>query len=147
VAQVRWFAASEVDAGPLVQLQRCEEEPAAEESLGTLRSDESRLLEVAYSQRPDRLRAAPQGALCVAAWLPELGDGALYWATDTGCGLGEVGSLPAGPEPESPLGTQASPRGQDLDATALTLGAALSLAMVQGVLRIRPPAGRYFALG
>jgi len=154
VAQVRWFAATESAAEPLHRLAACEHEPAAPESLQgdapLLHSGEARLLPAPDADRPRALRGVLEAALCVGAWPPDCGDATRYLATESGCRrcrIEEDDALKASPLPAvgtSPPSPRLSDGSDAIDAQALTLGSALALAMLQGLLQIGPAPGVFF---
>ncbi len=152
VAQVRWFAATEESAAPLRVLQHCEQEKAAPEAALDIESahtpDAARLIAGPYSARPEALRRAPGSALCVAAWQVDPADPSLYWAIASGCVRKTVPSVvhdPVDPATEiEPIAAHHAAHPERLDAVALTLGSALSLGMLQGLLLQTRPAGPFF---
>ena len=152
VAQVRWFAATEQSAEPLRVLQHCEQENAAPEArLDTDAAhtpNAARLIAAPYSARPEALRRAPGSALCVAAWQVDPADPSLYWATASGCVRQTEPPTVHDPVDSAteiePIPAHHAAYPERLDAVALTLGSALSLGMLQGLLLQTRPAGLFF---
>lgn len=151
VAQVRWFAATESVAEPLHRLAACEHEPAAPESLHgdepVLHSGEARLICAPYADRPRALRGVLASALCVGSWPPDYGDPTRYLATESGCHrcrIEQEDALQASPLPALSASSASPTSSAAIDALALTLGSALALSMLQGLLQIGPAPGVFF---
>lgn len=154
VAEVRWFAEAAATAEPLLRLAEVEAPPLASQGLpsatasttanttaNTTASSEGLLARGRWQDRPDFAHKLDPGLRCVAAWRLTGEHTPPWWVTENRCRRERPEAGVAVPA----VGAGAGGDGDGWDSTALTLGSALALGLLQELLGCTPATWDHFA--
>lgn len=142
VAEVRWFAEAAATAEPLLRLAEVEAPPLASQGLpNATASSEGLLARGRWQDRPDFAHKLDPGLRCVAAWRLIGEHTPPWWVTENRCRRERPEAGAAVPA----VGAGAGGDGDGWDSTALTLGSALALGLLQELLGCTPASWDHFA--
>lgn len=150
VAEVRWFAEAVSTAEPLLRLAEVEAPPLTGQGLPTAStpaSSEGLLARGRWQDRPDFAHQLDPSLRCVAAWRLTGEHAPPWWVTENRCSRErpEAGATLLRVDAGGLAGGLAEADREGWSSTALTLGSALALGLLQELLGCAPASWDHFA--